>query len=122
MQHCRWSDHRRRYCPEATRTDEHVDLGQLTLQLSRVTLRHATGDDQTPILVLFEPLREKIKRYIHRAFFRERVDLEQATTRTRRQLNHMLKVEEMLHVVMSTLEASHRTTTAALYLRHPSGH
>jgi signal transduction histidine kinase len=73
------------------------------------------------ILVLFEPLREKVERYIHRAFFRERVDLERATTRARKQLGHVLKVEEMLHVVMSALEASRRATAAALYLRSPAG-
>lgn len=73
------------------------------------------------ILVLFEPLREKANTYIHKAFFRERVDLERAVSRARRQLTHVLQVEEMLQIVMSALEESRRATGAALYLRDPIG-
>ncbi len=72
------------------------------------------------ILVLFEPLREKVERYIHGAFFRERLDLERAVTQARRQLLHVLQVDELLQVVISTLEDSRRVTGAALYLRDPS--
>ena len=72
------------------------------------------------ILVLFEPLREKVERYIHAFFFRERVDLERAVTQARRQLVHVLRVDELLQVVMSTLEDSRRVTGAAIYLRDPS--
>ncbi|HMR75929.1 MAG TPA: two-component system sensor protein, partial [Polyangiaceae bacterium] len=47
------------------------------------------------ILVLFEPLRDKVEQYIHRAFFLERVDLERAVLNARRQLVHVLQDSEM---------------------------
>ncbi len=72
------------------------------------------------ILVLFEPLREKVERYIHGALFRERMDLERAVTQARRRLVHVLRVDELLQVVTSTLEDSRRATGAALYLRDPT--
>ncbi|HEX9620381.1 MAG TPA: ATP-binding protein [Polyangiaceae bacterium] len=73
------------------------------------------------ILVLFEPLREKVDSYIHKAFFRERVDLERAVGKARTELVHTLQIEAMQQVVLSALEASHRVTGAALYLRDPVG-
>jgi signal transduction histidine kinase len=73
------------------------------------------------ILVLFEPMRQKVEEYIHRAFFRERVDLERAVQSARRQLVHVLEVRELTQVVMSALEESRRATGAALYLRDPLG-
>ncbi len=73
------------------------------------------------ILVLFEPLRDKVEQYIHRAFFLERVDLERAVQNARRQLVHVLQVSEMVQVVMTELEASRRATGAALFLRDPIG-
>ncbi len=73
------------------------------------------------ILVLFEPLRDKVEQYIHRAFFLERVDLERAVQNARRQLVHVLQVSEMMQVVMTELEASRRATGAAIFLREPMG-
>ncbi len=73
------------------------------------------------ILVLFEPLREKANGYIHKAFFRERVDLERAVANARADLVHVLEVDELGQVVTSALEASRRATAAALYLRDPIG-
>ncbi len=72
------------------------------------------------MLTLFEPLRDKVGAYIHRAF-RERVDLERAVTRARSALVHVLKVDEMPEVVIAALADSHRATGAALYLRDPVG-
>src|SRR5690606_22648956 len=73
------------------------------------------------ILVLFEPLREQANSYIHKAFFRERVDLERAVANARADLVHVLEVDELGQVVTSALEASRRATAAALYLRDPIG-
>jgi two-component system sensor histidine kinase HydH len=73
------------------------------------------------ILVLLEPLRNKVETYTHRAFFRERVDLERAVAEARGALVTILEVEEMTQAVMTTLEGSRRTTGAALYLLGPSG-
>ena len=73
------------------------------------------------ILVLFEPLRSKAENYTHKAFFRERVDLERAIGRARAELVHVLQVSELPHVVISALEDSRRATGAALYLPDPLG-
>ncbi|HMJ13754.1 MAG TPA: ATP-binding protein [Polyangiaceae bacterium] len=73
------------------------------------------------ILVLFEPLREKVEGYIHKVFFRERVDIERAVVKARAQLVHVLEVGELQHVVLSALEESRRATAGAFYLREPAG-
>jgi two-component system sensor histidine kinase HydH len=73
------------------------------------------------ILLLFEPLREKVGTYIHKAFFLERVDLERAVARARHELVHVLQLDEMMQVVGSALEQSRRATGAALYLLDRSG-
>jgi two-component system, NtrC family, sensor histidine kinase HydH len=71
------------------------------------------------MLMLFEPLRDKITAYLHRSFFLERVDLERAIERVRQELTHVLQVERMATVVVSALADSHRATAAALYLYEP---
>ncbi len=73
------------------------------------------------ILVLFEPLRQKMESTIHNVFFRERAELERAVGRARAQLVHVLEVSEMSRVVLSSLEESRRATAGALYLRDPIG-
>ncbi len=73
------------------------------------------------ILVLFEPLRTKVEQYIRKLLFLERVDLERAISGARRELLHVLQVDEMVGVVSAALEASRRVTAAALYLRDPHG-
>jgi signal transduction histidine kinase len=73
------------------------------------------------ILVLFEPLRERAETYAHKLFLRERVDLERAAARARRDLIHVLEIKEMQQVVLSALEASRRATGAAVYVRDTIG-
>ncbi|MEY4545667.1 MAG: hypothetical protein RL685_1862 [Pseudomonadota bacterium] len=71
------------------------------------------------MLMLIEPLRDKITAYLHRSFFLERVDLERAVERARQELTHVLQVERMAQVVINALLDSHRATAAALYLYQP---
>ncbi len=71
------------------------------------------------MLMLIDPLRDKITVYLHRAFFLERVDLERAVERARQELTHVLQVERMAQVVINALLDSHRATAAALYLYQP---
>lgn len=73
------------------------------------------------ILVLFEPLRQKVEHFISVAFFRDRLDLQQAVERARSRLLHVLEVSEMETVVMAALEDSRRISGAGLYLREPFG-
>jgi len=71
------------------------------------------------ILVLFDPLRQKVEVYIHRVLFRERVDLERSIYAARAQLAHVLEVGDIASVVLTPLEESRRATGGALYLRDP---
>lgn len=71
------------------------------------------------MLVLFEPLRDKITAYLHHSFFLERAALERAVERARQELTHVLTVDRMMHVVIDALAESRRATAAALYLHHP---
>lgn len=69
------------------------------------------------LLVVFEPLRERVEEQIQRLFFRERFDLESAVEDARRRLVHILEVDEMGSIVLGAIERSRRATAAALYLR-----
>ncbi|MDX2052723.1 MAG: ATP-binding protein [Polyangiaceae bacterium] len=73
------------------------------------------------ILVLVEPLRTKLEKYVHLVFFRERVALERALDLAKSQLSHVLEVQKMQAVVMAALEESSRVTGAAIYFRDPLG-
>lgn len=71
------------------------------------------------ILVLFEPLRDRVQAYTNRALFRERVDVERAVQRARRELLHVLEVDTMMHVVTSAIAATRRATGFAVWARDP---
>ena len=71
------------------------------------------------ILVVFEPLREKVNLAIHRTLFRERADLERALKKVQHELAHILQVEQMGALLMTALESSRRATAAALLVREP---
>jgi signal transduction histidine kinase len=73
------------------------------------------------ILLLFEPLRQKMESTIHTVFFRERVDLEREVANARLELAHVLEVNTMVTVVLTALEQSRRATAVAFYLRDPLG-
>ena len=73
------------------------------------------------ILVVFEPLRERVEEQIQKLFFRERFDIETSIAEVRRRLVHILEVDEMGSIVMAALEQSRRVTAAALYLRDQDG-
>ena len=72
------------------------------------------------ILVLFQPLRDWVETRIHKAFFRERVEMERAVATARSELATTLQVDEMSSTVLAALEASGRATGGALYLRDPN--
>lgn len=71
------------------------------------------------ILVVFEPLREKVSVAIHRTMFRERADLERALSQLQRELTHVLQVEQLGTLLMTALESSRRATAGALLIREP---
>lgn len=73
------------------------------------------------VLVLFNPLREKVEQQIQRFVFRERRKLEASLTMARRRLAHTLEVDRLGEVVMNALERSRAVTDGALYLRTEDG-
>lgn len=73
------------------------------------------------VLVVFEPLRERVEEQIQRVFLRERFDLDSSVAEARRRLVHILEVDEMGTIVMAALEKSRRVTAAGLYLRDQDG-
>jgi signal transduction histidine kinase len=72
-------------------------------------------------LVLFEPLQTEVETRIHQFFFRERYDLETIVADLRKQLAHVLEIEEMGDTLLRGLDRSRRVTTAAFYLRDQDG-
>jgi len=68
------------------------------------------------ILILFDPLRDKMEAQIARFFFGERHDFETSINELRRHLAHALEPDEMGRVLMDGLGRSRRVTSAALYL------
>lgn len=69
------------------------------------------------ILVLFDPLRERVAEQTQRLIFRDRFDLERSVADARRRLVHVLELDELGPIVIAALEQSRRVTKAALYLR-----
>ncbi len=68
------------------------------------------------ILILFDPLRDKMEAQIARFFFGERRDFETSINELRRRLAHALEPAEMGRVLMDGLDHSRRVTSAALYV------
>jgi signal transduction histidine kinase len=73
------------------------------------------------ILVLFDPMRERVAEQAQRLFFRDRFDLERSVADARRKLVHVLELDDLGSIVMAALEQSRRVTAAALYLRDQDG-
>lgn len=69
------------------------------------------------LLVLFDPLRERVAEQTQRFMFRDRFDLERSVADARRRLVHVLELDELGPIVTTALEQSRRVTKAALYLR-----
>jgi len=73
------------------------------------------------VLILFDPLRTKVSEQIGQLLFRERFDLERRVHDLRREVAHVLEVEELPSLLMEGLEASRRITHAGLYLMQDTG-
>ncbi|MBI2894089.1 MAG: two-component system sensor protein [Deltaproteobacteria bacterium] len=68
------------------------------------------------ILIVFDPLRDKVEQKISEIFFRERFELERRIGAMRRRLAHTLEIDEMCRLLLSELEATRRVTHVSLYL------
>lgn len=68
------------------------------------------------VLLLFDPVRTKVEEKITQIFFKERYDLERTTVELRRQLAHVLELEDMTRILLAGLERSRRVTHGSVYL------
>jgi two-component system sensor histidine kinase HydH len=73
------------------------------------------------ILLVFDPLRQRVEEQIQRLLFRERFELETAVAGARARLAHTLEIAELGSIVTEALERSRRLTSAGLYIRDPEG-
>lgn len=68
------------------------------------------------VLVLFDPLRARVREKLGQLLFRERFDLERHVQALRREVAHVLEPRQLGPLLMSGLEASRRVTHASVYL------
>ncbi len=73
------------------------------------------------ILLLFEPLRNKVEEMTHTIFFRQRRDLELAVQEAEQRLVHVIEIEELGEAVVAGLGRTRRFTAIAVYLLEPEG-
>ena len=71
------------------------------------------------VLILFDPVRTQVQKWISQVFFHERFELEQTVLALRRAVAHVLGVDELAAAVMDGLDESPRFTQGALYLLSP---
>ena len=71
------------------------------------------------VLILFDPVRTQVQKWISQVFFHERFELERTVLALRRSVAHILDVEELGAALMDGLDESPRFTQGALYLLSP---
>jgi len=71
------------------------------------------------VLILFDPVRAQVQKWISQVFFHERFELERTVLALRRSLTHILDVDELAAALMDGLDESPRFTQGALYLLSP---
>lgn len=68
------------------------------------------------VLVLFDPMRARVREKLGQLLFRERFDLERHVISLRRDVAHVLDPQQLGPLLMAGLEGSRRVTHASLYL------
>ena len=71
------------------------------------------------VLILFDPVRSQVQKWISQVFFHERFELERTILALRRSLAHILDVEALADALLNGLAKSPRFTQGALYLLAP---
>ncbi len=71
------------------------------------------------VLILFDPVRARVRQWISQVFFHERFELERTILALRRSVAHVLDFDELGEALMEGLESSPRFTQGALYLLDP---
>ncbi len=73
------------------------------------------------ILILFEPLRDKLVGSTSRLFFRERLELRRVLEKLRREIANILDVDLMATVILDTLYENPPTANTSIYLLEEGG-
>jgi signal transduction histidine kinase len=73
------------------------------------------------ILILFEPVRNRLENGINRWLVRQRHELRGRIDALRRELTNLVDVSDMSNKIITALEESRRATNAAVYLLDPDG-
>jgi signal transduction histidine kinase len=73
------------------------------------------------VLVLFDPLRQKVEDAINRWMFRQKYELERRLELLRRELARVIDISETVRRVLYHLEETHRVTHASIYLLDADG-
>lgn len=71
------------------------------------------------IMVLFEPLRDKVEHRIHAVFYRESDELRKLVHQIQIRISHLLQMDDAAQTVMQEVHNCRRITSAALYLTDP---
>jgi two-component system sensor histidine kinase HydH len=71
------------------------------------------------VLILFDPVRTQVHKWISQVFFHERFELEETILALRRSIAHILDIDELGEVLVAGLGDSPRFTQGALYLLSP---
>ncbi len=71
------------------------------------------------MLVLFDPVRDKVEQMISQVLLRERHDFERTLTDLKGRIAHVLEVEDLVKTLLDGLELSGRVTHASVYLLGP---
>ena len=67
------------------------------------------------LMLITEPVRQKIEQQISQLFFRERHDFERMVVDLRRQLANVLSMDDLVRSVVTAFEGSRRLTQGAIY-------
>ena len=73
------------------------------------------------ILILFEPVRTRLENTINRWLLRQRHELRGRLDQLRRELINVVDVQQMVKIILSSLEESRRVTHASVYLLDSEG-
>jgi two-component system sensor histidine kinase HydH len=73
------------------------------------------------ILILFEPLRDKVEGSTNRLLFRERYEFRGKLEDLRREIANILDLKQMTHVILDTLYESMRITRSSIYFQDDGG-
>jgi len=73
------------------------------------------------MVVLFNPVREKVRFFIDRLFFRGKYDYQRLLKEVSGQMTRLLRIDELMNLLLTTVEASLKPTHARLFTVNAQG-